>query len=227
MDSTRFSRAEFAFLIGVPLAWAVLLLFHPMGEEDDYYSLVEGNVGRWYVVHLGTMIFIPLMAGAILLLIRGIENAAATVCRIVLPLFALFYVAWEVLLGIGTAVLVQDVDGLPADDRATGEDLVNEFTENLVVRDFGVFVSIGNVAILTAMITAGLALRRDADLPVPVWVPILLVLSGLLITAHPPPFGPIGLVLFVVAVVLYVRSQAAERTPARSSPPPDAAAPPA
>jgi hypothetical protein len=224
VDSTRFSRAEIAFLIGVPLAWAVLLLFHPIGEED-YYTTVQGNVGRWLVVHIGMMIFIPMWTLAIFLLVRGIENTAATVCRIAMLVFALFYVAWEVLLGIGTAVLVNDVDGLPTEERATGEELVNEFTENIVVRDFGVFVSIGNVAIFTAMIAAGIALRRGADLPVPISVPILLVLGGLSITAHPPPFGPIGLVLFVVAVLLYVRSQAAERSRAPSSPP-DAAAPP-
>jgi hypothetical protein len=32
MDSPRFSRDLLAFLIGVPLAWAVLLMFHPGGE---------------------------------------------------------------------------------------------------------------------------------------------------------------------------------------------------
>jgi hypothetical protein len=48
------------------------------------------------------MIFISLMTAAIFVLIRGIENTAARVCRIALPVFALFYVAWEVLLGIGT-----------------------------------------------------------------------------------------------------------------------------
>jgi len=226
MDSTRFSRTELAFLIGLPLAWAVLLLFHPTGDEDDYYSAVEGNVDRWLVVHLGMMIFIPLMTVTIILLVRGIDNTAARICRIASAVFALFYVAWEVLLGIGTAVLVQNVDGLPTDQRATGEDLVNEFTENIFVRDFGLFVSIGNIALVAAMLAAGIALRRDADLAVPVWVPILLVLSGLLITAHPPPLGPIGLVLFIVAVWLYLRSQPTERTRAPSSPPPDAATPP-
>jgi hypothetical protein len=32
MDSPRLSRDLLAFLIGVPLAWAVLLMFHPGGE---------------------------------------------------------------------------------------------------------------------------------------------------------------------------------------------------
>jgi hypothetical protein len=60
---------------------------------------------------------------------------------------------------------------------------------------------------------AGIALRRNAGAPMSVVV--LLVLSGFLITAHPPPFGPTGMVLFVVAVLLFWRSQpAAVREPA-------------
>jgi hypothetical protein len=214
VDSNRFSRSALAYLIGVPLAWAVLLLFHPTGSEDDYYSGVQGHVDRWLLVHIGMMIFIPLMAGAIVLLVRGIESTAATVCRIAAPVFAVFYVAWEVLLGVGTGVLIQDVDDLPAEERATGADLVNEFTENILVRDFGVFVAIGNLALVTAMVAAGIALRRQEGVSVPVAVPVLLVLSAFLISAHPPPFGPIGLLLFVVAVLLYTRSLQAARAPA-------------
>ncbi len=39
MNTPRvFSRAEVAFLIGVPLAWAVLLWFHPSTDPDDIYG---------------------------------------------------------------------------------------------------------------------------------------------------------------------------------------------
>jgi hypothetical protein len=216
MDSARFSRGEFAFLIGVPLAWAVLLLFHPTGE-GDIYPAVRDDASRWLVVHVGTMVFIPLLAVAIYLLVNGIENTAARVCRIALATFALFYTAWEVLMGIGTGVLIQDVNGLPAAERATGSDLVKAFTDSIFVRDFGVFNVIGSLSLITATIAAGIALRGQAG--VPVSVPILLGLCGFMISAHPPPFGPIGLVLFVAAVLLYARSQAPARTPARLAQP--------
>jgi hypothetical protein len=209
MDSARFSRGEFAFLIGVPLAWAVLLLFHP-GGEGDIYPALRDDVTRWLIVHVGTLVFIPLLAVAIYLLVRGIETTAARVCRIALALFALFYTALEVLMGIGTGVLVQDVNGLPVAERGTGSTLVNDFTENILVRDFGVFNSIGSLSLITATIAAGIALRQQAG--VPLSVPILLGLCGFMIAAHPPPFGPIGLVLFMTAVLLYARSQAAART---------------
>ncbi len=190
----------------MPLAWAVLLLFHPSGEgETVTYAEVQDEVTAWLVVHLGMMLFIPLMAMAVYLLLRGIESAAATVSRIALVPFVVFYGAYEVLLGIGTGILVDDVNGLAASERAAGAALVNEFTDNVLIRGFSVLSSLGAVAFITAMIAAGVALRRQAGTPLS--VPILLGLSGFLITAHPPPYGPTGLVLFIAAALLFTRSQ--------------------
>ena len=214
MDSARFSRDELAFLIGVPLAWAVLLLFHPTGEGDAItYADVQDEVTRFLVVHLGMLVFIPLMAGVVYLLVRGIEGTAARVCRIALVLFVVFYGAWEALVGIGTGILVNDINGLAASDRAVAAPLVGEFNDNILIRGFGVLVSIGSVAFITAAIAAGVALHRHAGAPL--GVTVLLALSGFLITAHPPPFGPAGLALFIAAVLLLVRSQAARPAPTR------------
>jgi hypothetical protein len=125
MDSPRFTRPWLAFAIGVPLAWAILLMFHPGGEgESITYAEVQDKVTPWMVVHLG----------------------------------------------------------------------------------------IGSLAFIVAAIATGIALRRHAGAPLA--VPVLLGLSGFLITAHPPPFGPIGLGLFIVAILIFARSQAAARSPA-------------
>jgi hypothetical protein len=211
--SSRVALPELAFLLGVPLAWAVLLLFHPTGEgEVVTYADVQDQVTAWLVVHFGMMLFIPLIAVAVYLLLRGIEGTAARVSRIALVPFVVFYGAYEVLLGIGAGILVQDVNELAASERATGAALVNEFTDNVLIRGFSVLSSIGAIAFITAMIAAGVALRRQAAAPLS--VPILLGLSGFLITAHPPPFGPTGLALFMAAALLFARSQAQqERRP--------------
>jgi hypothetical protein len=219
MHSARFSRDQLAFLIGVPVAWAVLLLFHPTGEgEAITYADVQDVVTRWLVVHLGMMIFIPLMAGAVYLLVRGIEGTAARVCRVALVLFVVFYGAFEVLVGIGTGILVDDINGLAASDRAAAAPLVEEYNDNFLIRGpIGVFTSIGSLAFITATIAAGVALRREAAAPLS--VAILLGLSGFLITAHPPPYGPVGLALFIAAILVFVRSQAAGPAPARVAQP--------
>ena len=208
-----FTPTEIAFLVGIPLAWAVLLLFHPTGGgESVTYADVQDQVTAWLVVHIGMMLFIPLMAVAVYLLLRGIEGTAARISRIALVPFVVVYGAYEVLLGIGAGILVQDVNGLAGSEKAAGAALVNEFTDNVLIRGFSILSSIGALAFITAMIAAGVALRREAAAPVA--VPVLLGLSGFLITAHPPPFGPTGLVLFIAAVLLCVRSQAPARAPA-------------
>lgn len=212
MDSPRLSRDLLAFLIGVPLAWAVLLLFHPGGDGKEIYRDVQDSVTAFMVVHLGMLIFIPLMAAAIWLLLRGVDGTAATVSRIALVPFVIFYSAWETLQGIGVGILASEVNGLPAAERATGADLVQNFAENPLSVSLGVFATIGSLSLILATIAAGVALRREAGAPMA--VPVLLGLSGLLITAHPPPYGPTGLVLFVAAVLLYARSQTTARAPA-------------
>ncbi len=167
------------------------------------YDAVRNDVTPWLAVHLGMMIFIPLMAAVVYVLLRDVEGTAARFSRIALVPFALFYTIWEALQGIATGILVYNVNQLPAAERATGSDLVQDFGMNILARDLGILGSIGSVSFLVAMIAAAIALRRHAGAPLA--VPILLGLSGFLITAHPPPFGPTGLVLFVVAAILVVR----------------------
>jgi len=197
-----FSPGEFAFLIGVPLLWAILLLFHPGGEGEEIYLDARDNVTRFLVVHIGMMLFIPLMAVVVYLLLRGVEGTAAWVSRIALVPFVVFYSAWEALQGIGVGILVNELKQLPQAQPALRQDLVQAFAEHPLIGPFGVFGSIGSLGLIVAMIAAGVALYRQAGAPVA--VPVLLGISGFLITAHPPPYGPTGLALFIVAVVLYV-----------------------
>jgi hypothetical protein len=207
VERTPFSRAEIAFLIGVPLAWGILLLFHPSGTGELYPELRD-KVTRWEIVHVGTMIFIPLMAVAVYLLIRGIESTAAWVSRIALALFALFYTAWEVLLGIGLGVVVDQVNDLPEADRAVGAELVEGYDDNALIGDPGVFTVLGGLGWVVAVLAAAIALRRVGA---PLSAAVCLGLSSI-VTAHPPPFGPLGLAFFIAAVTIMIRAQAGPST---------------
>jgi hypothetical protein len=207
-----FSRQEVLFLIGAPLAWAVLLLFHPGGEGKEVYRDLQDQVTRMLVVHFGMMIFIPLMAVVVYVLLRGVEGTAARVSRIALVPYVIFYGAWEAIYGIGLGILAHEVNAFPETERAAGAALIQDFADNVLIRGFGVFVSIGSIAFIAAAIAAGIALRRKAGAPLS--VAVLLGLSGFLITAHPPPYGPIGLALFIAAVLLFARSQSGARAPA-------------
>jgi hypothetical protein len=215
MPEPRFSRSEAAFIIGIPIAWAVLLLFHPQGDAGSIYADVNDDVTAMLVVHIGTLAFIPLMAGAIYLLTRGIESTAARVSRIALIPFVVFYGAWETLQGIANGILVDKVNGLSEAEQGVGANLIQEFAESPLVADFGVFAAIGGLGLVTATVAAGVALRKDAGAPLS--VAVLLAISGFLINAHPPPFGPIGLLMFVLAFILLMRSGEATARAARAT----------
>ena len=161
-----FSPGELAFLIAVPLLWAILLLFHPGGEGDAIYLDVQDNATRFLVVHIGMMLFIPLMAVVVFLLLRGVEGTAAWVSRIALVPFVVFYSAWEVLQGIGVGILANELNGLPQAGQALREDIVQDFAEHVLIGPFGVFGSIGPMGLIVAMIAAGVALYRHAGAPV-------------------------------------------------------------
>jgi hypothetical protein len=164
------------------------------------------------VVHIGMMLFIPLFAAVVYLLLRGLEGTAAQISRIALVPFVVFYSAWEALQGIGVGILVNELKGLPQADEALRADLVQDFAEHVLIGPFGVFGSIGGMGLIVAAVAAGVALYRHAGAPVS--VPVLLGISGLLITSHPPPYGPTGLALFIVAVLIVVRSQSGARAAA-------------
>jgi hypothetical protein len=106
MQRRSLSRREVMFVVGVPLAWAVLLLFHPGGDPDTIYLDLQDEVTRALVVHIGMMLFIPLFAVVVYLLVRGVEGTAARVSRIALVPFVVFYSAWETLQGTANAILV-------------------------------------------------------------------------------------------------------------------------
>lgn len=216
-ESPSLSRPIIVFLLAVPLAWAVLLLFHPSGDGTRIYLDLQDNVTAMLVVHVGMMLFIPLMAAAVYLLVRGVEGMAAQISRLALVPFVIFYGVWEALQGIATGILASEVNGLSGTERTTGAELIQDFAENPLVRDAGVLSSLGSIAFITAAIAAGIALRRNAGAPIAVTV--LLGLSGFLITAHPPPFGPTGLALFIAAVLLFVRSGSSARAPTPIGPP--------
>jgi hypothetical protein len=82
--------------------------------------------------------------------------------------------------------------------------LVQDFAESPFVKDMGVLALPGTLGLIVALI-AGVALHREAGPPLA--VSALLGISGFLIAAHPPPLGPTGLGLFIVAVLLFARSR--------------------
>jgi hypothetical protein len=192
-----------AFLVATPLALAAVLWFHPPGGEvDAVYEGVRHDVGAWLFVHTVFLLFIPLMAFALLLLLRGLQSRAATVSRVSLVFFLVFYTAYEVTVGLGTGILTDYANGLPPAEQAAVADAIQRLNGSTMLGDpASVSLVAGLLGWVVATVAAAVALRRAGA----GWVLTLLVGLSALFAIHPPPVGPAALVCFALAAVLSER----------------------
>jgi hypothetical protein len=195
LHTKPFSRAEIAFVVGVPLAWAVLLLFHPGG--DSLYDAASSETTAWLVVHLGSMVFIPLLAAALFVVLQHYEGTAALVGRLALAVFAVIYLAFEILVGVSVGLLV--------DEAGASEAVVTAYGDSTAL---AVIETVGSVSWLVAVTAAGVAMFESAHTTRSIAVLALLVISAPGVAVHVSPVGTIGLALFTVALLLVLREPA-------------------
>jgi hypothetical protein len=190
-----------ALLIGAPLAFAVLLWFHPM--ISDYEGLRDVTT-RFQIVHVGMVLAIPLLATGIYGLLDGLRGRAAAVGRFALIPFVVFYVPYVAFEGIALGVLGDRLNDLPAGQRdAIATDMVQDFASNPILGEPGLFWALGSTALIVAMVSTLLAFRRAGA---PVTLQVLLGAS-VLIGTHAPPLAPIGWSCFAAAGWMVLRAR--------------------
>jgi hypothetical protein len=188
-------------LVVPPLVLAVVLWWHPPGG-DDIFEGVREDVDAWMFVHTVFLFFIPLLGLAGYLLVSGLEGLAATVSRVCMLLFLVFYTAYEVTVGVGTGILVGYANGLPAEEQEVVADAIQHYNRSDLVGDPVSFsLLIGFFGWVIGMLAAAVAFRRAGA----GWLIVVLVGLASLFAIHPPPVGPVGLACFAAAAVLVER----------------------
>lgn len=206
------------FLVVTPLALAVVLWFHPPGGENVFEG-VRRDVDAWLFVHTAFLLFTPLIAIAAYLLLDGLKSRAAAVSRVALIFFLVFYTAWEVTIGVGTGILVDYANGLPAAEQAVVADAIQDYNRNAIIADPSVSFVLGALGWVVAMVAAAVAFHRAGA----GWPVTLLVGFAALFAVHPPPIGPIGLVCLAAAAVLIERARTRDAKAVAPTPPADPA----
>jgi len=201
------TRIRRALLVAGPLVLAVVLWWHPPGGEAVYEG-VRDDVDAWLFVHTAFLLATPLLGIAVLVLLRGLSSRAATVSRVALVFFLVFYTAYESNVGVGTGVLVDYANGLPAAEEAVVADAIQHYNRNAIITDPSLSLILGALGWITAMVAAAVAFRQAGA----GWAITLLVGFAAMFAIHPPPIGPLGLVCFIAAVVLVERARARNAT---------------
>ncbi len=192
-----------ATLFSIPLAFAVLLWFHPM--VGDYEGLRDVTT-RFQIVHVAMVLVLPLVALGMRTLLRGLPGRAAAVGRAGLIAFVAFYVPYIAFEGIALGALGDQLNALPADQRdAVAAGLVEDFARNPILGEPGVFWALGSTAWIVVVVSTVLAFRRAGA---PRSLQFLLGATAL-IGAHAPPLAPIGYACFAAAGWMVLRERRA------------------
>ena len=181
-------------LLGTPLALAILEIFHPK-PSDASAAVDQGEWFMWF--HIIQVPLIGLIALAVYLLTEGLEGQAVSVSRWAIGVFAVFFSAYDAAAGIGTGYVLNEAQGLTAEEQETVWQLVKELPD--LSLPFGLSI-VGTGAWVVALIAAAMALRNAGASRGPF---VLMILAGVfLLGGHPFPFGTLAFGCFFLATAL-------------------------
>ncbi|MBB2914736.1 hypothetical protein FHS43_006048 [Streptosporangium becharense] len=92
-----------AALTLIPVVLAATGLLHP-------HHLTPETAERWVTLHLLLLPVFPLLAGSLLLLLRGVRGPWAVVARVGSYVYAIFYTSLDAIAGIAYGTLVANTD---------------------------------------------------------------------------------------------------------------------
>jgi len=186
-------------VIGVPVAFAVLSLFHPM--PDPIAGLAE-EVDWWIAQHALQIPMFVLMGCAILALGWYSRGRAAVVSRVAALVFIGVYPAYDAFAGLGSGYLVRHAEGT---DAAT-QSVLFEAAAGIFDSPINTALyAVGTLAWMVAVVALGVALRRG---PGGLAVTILFIASGLTLIDHGGVFGTVSFSLFAVGAALHTFARA-------------------
>jgi hypothetical protein len=177
-----------SILFGAPLGYIVLGLVHP--DDPD----VGDDATFFIYLHFVQLFLIGLVAYALWLLVEGVERRAATVARIAIIPYTVFYANFDALAGIATGLIAQEGGRMGDADGAVVQQLLDNLGEEPILT---VFSLLSSLSWLVAAAAAALALRDRA----PAWVTVVMVVGAVVFAAgHPWPQGPIGMTLYLFGI---------------------------
>jgi hypothetical protein len=188
MKSSRQHLLETLFVVGAPLALAVLEMFHP--HPHDVFQL---DLQTWLVVHYLQLPLMPLAALAAVVLVRGRSGLAAAVCRVGMFVFAVSYTAFDTAAGIVTGVLVKAALATSTPE-AWHAPVMEVWTHPIIGGAPGtvpLLAVLGAVAWMLGALGAAVAVRRAGSSWTPVVLLVVSALGLVVFRTHAWPGGPV------------------------------------
>lgn len=180
-------------LFGTPLTLGLLQLWHP--AHVSYQHLLS-LIDWWLFLHIVQLPLFGLLALTIYTLINGIDHVFATISRIGLGLFVVFYIALDAILGVAGGILIQYGSQLSFEQQIVIEDAYVA----LFLRGGELLNDIAVYSWFVAGLSAAIALYIKGKNHVGV---VFLGLGTLFYFSHAFPYGPLAMLCLLVAVITF------------------------
>jgi hypothetical protein len=199
-------------VFGAPIAFAVTGFLHLVADGDapDIYSGLKGHAGLWIAIHVVQLLLILLLAVTVYWLTEGLTSTAARISRVALLPYLVFYSAFDAVVGLSNGLVVKYGSELPPAEQAVLSG-VSDALANLIHQPVPLTIYlIGTLSWAVAVIAAAVVLsqagaRRTATIP--------LALAGVIgAVDHAAPFGPVAMLLFIIAAFVLSRTRTARPT---------------
>lgn len=204
MAMDKYTRLRELIVVISPLTLGLLEIWHPVGSPNKTaFEALSPQVDWWITIHLLQVPLFGLVALSVILLVNNLRGWAATISRIGIGCFIVFYPTLDSITGIAGGLLIRSAQELPPKLHPLVAKQVNLLFFDPIVggSTFSLFGVLGALSWLVGLVAAAIALSRVGVSRLPV---ILLVLSGIFFAiSHVPPTGPLGMgCLFIAAVMI-------------------------
>ena len=207
-------------VLAAPLLWVVIAILHPggTGDEPAPYEGIADQANMWIFVHFSQLVLTPLLALGVWMLLDGIQSIAATLARVFLVVWMVFFSAFDAIAGIAVGVLTRHANSLAGEEREAVVGAIDFLFQDSRLAggdNFSVLGNLGQFSWVVLVLAATVALRRAGFSRLIVGATLLSVLFA----SHAGYAAALGLVALFVAELLRFGTRSGETAPSRAPEP--------
>ena len=159
-----------------------------MGELGTIYEDLHDQVDVWIGVHLAQLVLAVGLGSGLWVAVRGRTGRSATLTRLAVPVYLVFFAAFDAVAGIATGLALHHATTLDGAERAGAVSTLEYLADNRFASDFSPVWAIGQTALVVALVGLALTFRR-AGATRATWIPAMV---GVLAVNHMGPAAAIG-----------------------------------
>jgi hypothetical protein len=153
----RWRRAAF---VGIPAIWIVVALIHPVANVGSIYEDLSDDVNVWIGVHLAQLVLAAGLGSILWVAVRGHRGTSATLTRIAVPVYLVFFAAFDAVTGIASGLALHHASSLSGAEQAGAASTVEYLANNRITADVSPVWALGQTAMVVALLGTAVTFRR-------------------------------------------------------------------